>query len=179
MQPLELWGGHECTVNRVADGFHDQTRRTGHHERLSDLDRFADLGLKALRYPLLWERADPQGRGEPDWRWTDERLTRIRQLGMRPIAGLLHHGSGPACTNLLDKGFAHAFSAYAGGPALSMDRRLDPHQRAPDDGAVLRSLRPLVSASHGRDAVLDGVAQPDRRHAAGDAGDPPDPAGCA
>ena len=117
MQPLELWGGHECTVNRVADGFHDQTRRTGHHERLSDLDRFADLGLKALRYPLLWERADPQGRGEPDWRWTDERLTRIRQLGMRPIAGLLHHGSGPACTNLLDKGFGHAFSAYAGAAA--------------------------------------------------------------
>lgn len=113
MQPLELWGGHEATVNRVGDTFHDQSRRSGHHERLDDLDRFAELGLKALRYPLLWERADPDGRGEFDWRWTDARLSRIRELGMRPMAGLLHHGSGPPCTHLLDEGFAVAFAAYA------------------------------------------------------------------
>jgi dTDP-4-dehydrorhamnose reductase len=114
MPPLELWGGHECTVNRVGDLFHDQTRRTGHHDRIGDLDRFAELGLRALRYPVLWERADPDGRGDFDWRWTDERLARIRGLGMRPIAGLLHHGGGPRSTDLLDEGFAPAFAAYAG-----------------------------------------------------------------
>ena len=113
MPQLELWGGHECTVNRVGDLFHDQTRRTGHHDRIGDLDRFAELGLQALRYPVLWERADPDGRGDFDWRWTDERLARIRALGMRPIAGLLHHGSGPRSTDLLDEGFAKAFAAYA------------------------------------------------------------------
>jgi dTDP-4-dehydrorhamnose reductase len=113
MQPLELWGGHECTVNRVGDAFHDQTLRSGHHHRPGDLDRFAALGLKALRYPVLWERADPEGRGQFDWRWTDERLRRIRDLGLRPIAGLLHHGSGPRATDLLDPGFAEAFAAYA------------------------------------------------------------------
>ena len=113
MTPLELWGGHECTVNRVGHSFHDQTRRSGHHERISDLDRFAELGLKALRYPVLWERVDPDGRGAADWTWTDARLGRIRDLGMRPIAGLLHHGSGPATTNLLEEGFATAFAAYA------------------------------------------------------------------
>jgi len=113
MRPLELWGGHECTVNRVGDAFFDQTRRSGHHRRLSDLDRFAELGLKALRYPVLWERVDARATGEPDWRWTDRRLGRIRELGLRPIAGLLHHGSGPSSTNLLDEGFAGAFAAYA------------------------------------------------------------------
>ncbi|MDB5462050.1 MAG: dTDP-4-dehydrorhamnose reductase [Phenylobacterium sp.] len=113
MPQLELWGGHECTVNRVGDLFHDQTRRSGHHDRIGDLDRFAELGLQALRYPVLWERADPDGRGDFDWRWTDERLARIRALGMRPIAGLLHHGSGPRSTDLLDEGFAAAFAAYA------------------------------------------------------------------
>ena len=113
MPQLELWGGHECTVNRVGDLFHDQTRRTGHHDRIGDLDRFAELGLQALRYPVLWERADLDGRGDFDWRWTDERLARIRALGMRPIAGLLHHGSGPRSTDLLDEGFAKAFAAYA------------------------------------------------------------------
>jgi dTDP-4-dehydrorhamnose reductase len=113
MTPLELWGGHECSVNRVGDAFHDQTRRSGHHDRITDLERFAELGLKALRYPLLWERADPQGRGDLDWAWTDARLALIRDLGMRPIAGLLHHGSGPPSTDLLDEGFAPAFAAYA------------------------------------------------------------------
>jgi dTDP-4-dehydrorhamnose reductase len=113
MLPLELWGGHECTVNRVGEVFCDQTRRSGHQDRISDLDRFAELGLTALRYPALWERADPDGRGAFDWSWTDERLERIRDLGMRPIAGLLHHGSGPHATNLLDEDFAPAFAVYA------------------------------------------------------------------
>ncbi|HEY2752399.1 family 1 glycosylhydrolase, partial [Phenylobacterium sp.] len=113
MLPLELWGGHECTVNRLGETFHDQTRRSGHHDRISDLDRFAELGLQALRYPVLWERTDRGGRRDYDWSWTDERLARISDLGMRPIAGLLHHGSGPASTHLLDDGFANAFASYA------------------------------------------------------------------
>jgi dTDP-4-dehydrorhamnose reductase len=113
MQPLELWGGHECTVNRVGGTFHDQTEQSGHQRRLSDLDRFAELGLKALRYPVLWERIDPQGGGDFDWRWTDVRLERICSLGMRPIVGLLHHGSGPRSLDLLDARLPAAFAAYA------------------------------------------------------------------
>jgi len=125
MTPLELWGGHECTVNRVGEAFHDQTRRSGHHERAGDLDRFAELGLKALRYPVLWERTDPEGGGDVDWGWTDTRLARIRELGMRPIAGLLHHGSGPRTTHLLDDGFAAAFARYARAAAERYDWIVD------------------------------------------------------
>lgn len=113
MPELELWGGHECTVNRVGGTFHDQTIRSGHQHRPEDLERFAALGLKALRYPVLWERVAPQRPDRFDWSWTDERLPRIRELGMRPIAGLLHHGSGPRYTSLVDQGFAPAFAAYA------------------------------------------------------------------
>ena len=51
---MELWGGHECTVNRVADRFCDQSRLTGHEDRIEDLALFAELGVKALRYPVLW-----------------------------------------------------------------------------------------------------------------------------
>jgi hypothetical protein len=51
---LELWGGHECTVNRVGDQWFDQTVRTGHEHRPEDLDRWAEIGIKALRYPVLW-----------------------------------------------------------------------------------------------------------------------------
>src|SRR5690349_19114276 len=110
---LELWGGHECTVNRVQNAFHDQTIRSGHHCRLSDLERFAALGLTALRYPVLWERTAPASPGVHDWTWSDERLARMRELRLRPIAGLLHHGSGPAYTNLLDPQFARLFGEYA------------------------------------------------------------------
>src|SRR6185503_12578008 len=113
MQTLELWGGHEPTVNRVGGAFFDQTVRSGHQHRLDDLERFAGLGLKALRYPALWERIAPDAPEERDWRWTDERLSRIRDLGMRPIVGLLHHGSGPHYTSLIDGGFAETFADFA------------------------------------------------------------------
>ena len=113
MPILEMWGGHECTVNRVGETFHDQTLRSGHQHRLEDLDLFASLGLKALRYPVLWERVAPDAPDRFDWAWSDHRLARIRDLGMRPIAGLLHHGSGPRYTDLLDEAFPALFASYA------------------------------------------------------------------
>ena len=44
---LELWGGAECTVNRVGDTYFDQLRWSGHDLRLADIDRFASLGIRA------------------------------------------------------------------------------------------------------------------------------------
>ncbi|MBE7218068.1 MAG: sugar nucleotide-binding protein [Caulobacteraceae bacterium] len=110
---LELWGGPECTVNRVHDRWFDQTVRTGHEHRLDDLDRFASLGLKAIRYPVLWERVAPDRPENRDWRWSDARLMRLRELGLPPIVGLVHHGSGPRYTDLLDDGFAPGLAAHA------------------------------------------------------------------
>ena len=99
---LELWGGVECTVNRIGNDYIDQLRLSGHHERLDDLDRFAALGISALRYPVLWERTAPHGLATADWTWADDRLGRLRELGIEPIVGLLHHGSGVADTSLVD-----------------------------------------------------------------------------
>jgi len=113
MPKLELWGGHECTVNRVHDLYRDQTVLSGHQDRNSDLALFASLGITALRYPVVWERVAPSAPGERDWTWTDDRLAEIRRLGMRPIAGLLHHGSGPAYTSLVADDFVSLFADYA------------------------------------------------------------------
>jgi dTDP-4-dehydrorhamnose reductase len=110
---LELWGGIECTVNRIGDRYVDQVILTGHQQRLDDLDRFADLGIRTLRYPVLWERVVPADRAQPDWSWTDERLARLRELGIRPIVGLCHHGSGPRWTGLLDPEFPHHLARFA------------------------------------------------------------------
>jgi dTDP-4-dehydrorhamnose reductase len=114
---LELWGGIECTVNRVGDRYRDQTVATGHQDRPCDLARFAELGMAALRYPVLWERIAPDRPDRHDWRWTDERLAEIRRLGMRPIAGLVHHGSGPAYTSLIDDAFPTLLADFAGAAA--------------------------------------------------------------
>src|SRR3954471_2771745 len=99
---LELWGGLECTVNRVGDNYFDQIARTGHDARPDDLERFASLGIKALRYPVLWERTAPDGVGRADWSWADQRLACLGGLGIQPILGLVRHGSGPRDTHLLD-----------------------------------------------------------------------------
>jgi dTDP-4-dehydrorhamnose reductase len=110
---LELWGGHEMTLNRVGSRYFDQTTRSGHHDRFADLVLFAELGITALRYPILWERTAPLEHEAPDFNWADQRLDRIRELGMKPIVGLLHHGSGPAYTDLRNDKFAAAFAAFA------------------------------------------------------------------
>ncbi|MGK2910125.1 MAG: sugar nucleotide-binding protein [Sphingobium sp.] len=117
MHDLELWGGHECTINRVGDVFRDQTELSGHAIRLADIDLFAELGVSALRYPVLWEKVSPDDPGIADWRWSDERLARLRTLGLRVIAGLLHHGSGPRYTNLLADDFAIGLARHAANVA--------------------------------------------------------------
>lgn len=113
MSKLELWGGHECTVNRVGDAFVDQTVLSGHHQRASDVDAFASLGLRAVRYPVLWERIAPDAPDACDWRWTDDRLGRLSGSGLRVIAGLEHHGSGPRYVDLLSADFATGLARHA------------------------------------------------------------------
>lgn len=116
-QALELWGGIECTVNRVGNRWFDQLRWSGHDVRLEDLDQIAALGIRVLRYPVLWERLAPNRLADIDWQWSDQRLTRLRELGIRPIVGLLHHGSGPAYTSLLDPHFPEKLAYFAGAVA--------------------------------------------------------------
>jgi dTDP-4-dehydrorhamnose reductase len=108
-----LWGGVECTVNRVGEQYFDQLELSGHAVRADDLNLFASLGVRALRYPVLWERVAPQGPESANWSWSDERLERLRELGVRPIVGLVHHGSGPRHTSLVDPAFPEKLAEYA------------------------------------------------------------------
>src|SRR4051812_38989003 len=89
---LEVWAGIEGTVNRVGDRYFDQLARNGHDRRDSDLDCIAELGIRTVRYPVLWERTAPDPSGIADWRWLDRRLPGLRARGINPIAGLVHHG---------------------------------------------------------------------------------------
>ncbi len=117
MRSLAMWAGIECTVNRVGDRYFDQLARSGHADRETDLDQLAALGVRTLRYPILWERTAPARLADADWSWPDARLARLRALNLDPIAGLLHHGSGPAHTSLVDPAFPAQLASYAGAVA--------------------------------------------------------------
>ncbi|HZY16937.1 MAG TPA: family 1 glycosylhydrolase [Ramlibacter sp.] len=133
---LELWAGPECTVNRVGDRYLDQLRASGFERRLDDLDRLAGLGITRMRFPLIWERTAPDGPASADWSWSDVRIARLRELGVRPIAGLVHHGSGPPHTSLLDPRFPQLLAEYAGAVAA----------RYPDIDAYTPVNEPLTTA---------------------------------
>ena len=110
---IEFWGGIESTVNRVGDDYFTQLERSGHHARAADVTRCIALGIRAPRYPVLWERVAPHNLDDPCWQWADERLLPLREAGIRVIAGLVHHGSGPRYTSLIDPGFSQLFARYA------------------------------------------------------------------
>jgi dTDP-4-dehydrorhamnose reductase len=114
---LELWGGIECSRVRIGDNYFDQIQQSQHDRCMEDLDRIAELGIKTIRYPALWEQAATDHSDSFDWSWADQRLKRLRQLRMRPVVGLVHHGSGPQHTHLLDKDFATGLARYAGALA--------------------------------------------------------------
>lgn len=110
----EIWGGLECTINRIGDTFRDQLKYVGHYERKDDIEQIAQTGIKMIRYPILWEAH--QGFDENDiinWDQTSRQLLKIRSHQIIPIAGLLHHGSGPSFTNLLDEHFPEKIASYA------------------------------------------------------------------
>lgn len=118
--PFEVWASPEPTVARIdARTTRDQLDETGHAARAHDLDLLASLGVRATRYPVLWERCAPDSSSVPDVRWARERLEHLRTLGIEPIVTLLHHGSGPYDTSLVDPTFPERFARYAGAIAAA------------------------------------------------------------
>ncbi|RYZ61987.1 MAG: hypothetical protein EOO14_03625, partial [Chitinophagaceae bacterium] len=109
----EIWGGIECTINRVQDRFFDQLEYSGHYKRSGDIAQLAQTGIKKMRYPILWEAHQPERDSVIDWRWTGQQLAQLQEHKIEVIAGLVHHGSGPAFTNLLDDQFPYLLAHYA------------------------------------------------------------------
>jgi dTDP-4-dehydrorhamnose reductase len=101
-------------VVRVRGTLRDQFRETGHYDRIGDLEAVAGLGIGTMRYPVSWERVAPDDPMECDWAWHDARLAELRRLGITPIVGLVHHGSGPSYTSLLDLRFPELLAEFAG-----------------------------------------------------------------
>jgi dTDP-4-dehydrorhamnose reductase len=114
----EIWGGIECSFNRVKDQYMDQLQYGGHYDRvLEDVEAIAALGIRTVRYPLIWERLHPSPGSHIDWNAVATPLNALRKRGVVPIAGLVHHGSGPRHADLLSDRFAPALAEFAGAVA--------------------------------------------------------------
>lgn len=109
----EIWGGIECTINRIDNTWRDQLKYSQHYERPEDIEHFASLGIKALRCPVLWELHQPVKTGSIDWTWITRQLNTIRSNNIIPIVGLMHHGSGPGYVDLLKDDYPQLLAAYA------------------------------------------------------------------
>jgi dTDP-4-dehydrorhamnose reductase len=114
----EIWGGIECTINRVGDAWFDQLQYAGLYQKPQHLQELVDLGIKKLRFPILWEKHQPERSAPIDWTWTEQQLTFLKTHNIDVIAGLVHHGSGPAFTDMLDPLFPEHLAAYAREVAL-------------------------------------------------------------
>ena len=111
---LEVWGGIECSYTRIKDSYGDQLDYCGHYRRgIEDIQMIADLGFKALRYPIIWERYGSSGGDDAAWTWLERQLNTLRYLKITPIAGLVHHGSGPIHATLMDSCFPGEIEKYA------------------------------------------------------------------
>ena len=97
---MEMWAGFECTLNRVGDRYQDQLLPQERDKRTACLRALPRLGVKAFRYRVAWEDvATP-------WEWIEEDITFLTDHDIKPIIGLLHHGSGPKETSLIAHDFA-------------------------------------------------------------------------
>jgi dTDP-4-dehydrorhamnose reductase len=108
----EIWGGIECTINRVNDFYFDQLAFTNFYQYPQN-EVIAGLGIKKLRFPVLWEKHEPTKDAIINWQWTATQLEYFKRCGIDVIAGLIHHGSGPSFTNLLDPAFPELLAQYA------------------------------------------------------------------
>lgn len=109
--PVALWAGIECSYSRIGDRYVDQLERSGTYDHPEHIDQLIALGPAAIRFPILWERAESLG--DRCWDWVDASLERIREAGIVPIVGLMHHGSGPPTTSLTDPSFPERFAEFA------------------------------------------------------------------
>jgi dTDP-4-dehydrorhamnose reductase len=121
VRDFEVWASPEPTIARVdADRWVDQLALTGHDRRESDVALLGSLGVDASRTPVLWERTAPDDPLVIDLNWAKNRVAALATRGIAPIVTLLHHGSGPRYTDLLDPAFPALFADYAEAVARAL-----------------------------------------------------------
>ncbi|MFN3619994.1 sugar nucleotide-binding protein [Sphingorhabdus sp.] len=104
---MEMWAGFECTLNRVGDRYQDQLLPEERNMRTACLRALPGSGITGFRYRVAWEDVTTP------WEWVEDDLKFLQANGIKPIIGLVHHGSGPEHTSLLADDFAEGLASHA------------------------------------------------------------------
>jgi beta-glucosidase/6-phospho-beta-glucosidase/beta-galactosidase len=92
----------------------DEYELTEHYARWrTDLELFAALGLRSVRYGIPWHRINPAPRVW-NFEWADGPLERLLELGIQPVVDLVHYGL-PAWIDgaYLNRDFPELMADYA------------------------------------------------------------------
>ncbi len=179
-RPLELWGGLECTVNRVQDEYFSQLDRNGHALRNCDIQRFAST--RHPRHPL----PDPVGTHRPG-RHRQGRLVLARRTPACPARRRRDADRRPDPPRQRPARHQPARPRLPRTPgrvcrrrrrALSLARVLHPGQRTLHHRALRRPVRGLVPACARRRQLHPGPADPVPRRGAVHARHPRRQSGC-
>lgn len=78
-----------------------------------DLDKAAELGVKAIRYSVPWYRANPRP-GVYDWSWISQPLDyMVHKLNIIPVIDLIHYGTPTWMENgVFNNDYAQRFADY-------------------------------------------------------------------
>lgn len=91
----------------------DQMEMTGHYERWrEDFRLVQELGIEFLRYGPPYYKTH-LGPGKYDWSFTDETFSKLKKLGITPIADLCHFGVPDWLGNFQNPEFPKLFAEYA------------------------------------------------------------------
>jgi beta-glucosidase len=79
-------------TERMGEKVLDEFALTHHYQYWrEDLDRCADLGVRAIRYGMPWYKVEP-AKGQFDWDWADRAIDHAVATGVEIIADLMHYG---------------------------------------------------------------------------------------
>ena len=103
----------------------DEYELTGHYARWqSDMQLMAQLEVPAARYGIPWHRINPRP-GVWEWRWADEPLEKMLELGIAPIVDLVHYGLPPWIENaFLNPDYPRFVAEYASRVAERFRNRI-------------------------------------------------------
>ena len=106
--------GIECSAPVVEGGTRmDELAKTGHYENVeTDLRLVRETGIRYLRYGIPFHVANP-GPGAFDWAFVDRAMGLCRELGIEPIADLMHFGVPDDIGDYQNPELPPRFRAYA------------------------------------------------------------------
>lgn len=123
----------------------DELEETQHYRWwASDLVRVREVGITLIRYGIPWHRVNPAPH-EYDWRWTDQALDLMHELGITPIVDLFHFGT----PRWIDGGIMHPiFGELQGWYAKAFA------ERYPDVVYYTPTNEPYICATFGAERAI-------------------------